>query len=152
MAKKHAVRLTEDARALLQRRISAGSAPVGVQTRARILLKADERPVGPGWTDKAIAAALEVSVPSVERVRKRYAEEGLEAALARRAPRREYRRKLDGEAEAHLVALSCGPPPAGRRHWTFKLLADRIVELRFVDGISYETVRRVLKKTASSLG
>ncbi len=85
-------------------------------------------------------------MPTVERVRKRFAEEGLEAAVTRRAPRRQYRRKLDGEAEAHLIALSCSPPPTGRRLWTFKLLAGRMVELRFVDGISYETVRRVLKK------
>jgi transposase len=136
MVKKHAVRLTEVERAFLQRRISAGAAPAGVQTRARILLKAEGRPVGPGWTDRAIAAALEVSVPTVERVRKRFAEEGLQVALARRAPRREYRRKLDGEAEANLIALSCSPPPLGRRFWTFKLLADRLVELRFVDEIS----------------
>jgi transposase len=112
-----------------------------------MLLKADQGPEGPGWTDPAIAAALDVSVPTVERIRKRYAEEGLEAALSRRRPRREYRRKLDGEAEAHLVALSCSPPPVGRRHWTFKLLADKMVELRFVDGVSYETVRRVMKRT-----
>ena len=118
----------------------------------RILLKADQGPAGPAWTDRAIATALDASVPTVERVRKRFAEDGLGAALARRAPRREYRRKLDGEAEAHLIALSCSPPPAGRRLWTFKLLADRLVELRFVDGISYETVRRTLKKTLSSRG
>ncbi len=152
MAKKHSVSLTKDQRAFLQRGISAGSAPARVHVHARILLKADQGPGGPAWSDQAIAAALEVSVPTVERVRKRFAEEGLEAALQRRPPRREYRRKLDGEAEAHLVALSCSPPPAGRRLWTFKLLADRIVELRFVDGISYETIRRVLKKTGSSPG
>jgi transposase len=113
-----------------------------------MLLKADQSPEGPGWTDSAIAAALDVSVPTIERMRKRFADEGMEAALARRIPRREYRRKLDGEAEAHLVALSCSPPPVGRRNWTFKLLADKMVELRFVDGISYETVRRVMKRTA----
>jgi transposase len=152
MTKKHAVNLTEDERALLQGGISVGSAPATVQTHARILLKADEGPDGPGWTDQAIAMALDVSVPTVERVRRRFAEQGLEAALVRRQPRREYKRKLDGEAEAHLVALSCSPPPAGRRHWTFKLLADRMVELRFVDGVSYETVRRVMKKTGSSRG
>ena len=152
MAKKHVVILTEGERALLRRRISRSSASNAAHTRARILLKADQAPNGPGWADTAIAAALDVSVPTVERVRKRFAEEGLEAVLSRRAPRREYRRKLDGEAEAHLVALSCSPPPAGRRLWTFKLLADRMVELRFVDGISYETVRRALKKTRSSRG
>ena len=152
MAKRHVVTMTQDERALLRRRISAGSTRAATQAHARILLKADQGPHGPAWTDRAIAAALDVSVPTVERVRKRFAEGGLEAALARRAPRREYRRKIDGEAEAHLVALSCSPPPAGRRLWTFKLLADRMVELRFVDGVSYETVRRVLKKTGSSRG
>ena len=152
MAKKHIVGLTEDERACLRRRIAAGALRPNAQTHARILLKADAVRGGPGWTDQAIAVALDVCVPTVERVRKRYAEEGLEAALARRAPRREYRRKLDGEAEAHLVALSCSPPPAGRRQWTFKLLAGRMVELRFADGISYETVRRVLKKAGSSHG
>jgi hypothetical protein len=152
MAKKHIVTLTEDERALLRRRISAGSPRADTQMHARILLKADEAPGGPSWTDHAVATALEMSVPTVERVRKRFAEEGLEAALARRAPRREYRRKLDGEAEAHLIALSCSPPPAGRRLWSVKLLADKLVELRFVDGVSYETVRRVLKKPGSSPG
>jgi transposase len=122
------------------------------QAHARILLKADSGPEGPAWSDRAIATALDLSVPTVERVRKRFAEHGLDAALVRRRPQRVYRRKLDGEAEAHLVALSYSPAPAGRRHWTFKLLADRMVELRFVDGISYETVRRVMKKTGSSRG
>jgi transposase len=147
MPKKHVVTLTTSERNRLRRLLRIGSERASTQTRARMLLKADQSPEGPGWTDPVIASALEVSVPTVERVRKRFAEEGLEAALTRRAPRREYRRKLDGEAEAHLVALSCSPPPAGRRHWTFKLLADKMVELRFIDGVSYETVRRVMKKT-----
>src|SRR5690348_12409279 len=132
MTKKHIVLLSQEERAELHRRISQGSAPADVQIHARILLKADQGTVAPAWSDRAIAAALDVSVPTVERVRRRFAEEGREAALTRRAPRREYRRKLDGEAEAHLVALSCSPPPVGRRHWTFKLLADKMVELRFV--------------------
>jgi transposase len=147
MAKKHIVSLTDDDRVRLQRLLTGGTSRSADQTHARILLKADQGPCSPSWSDQRIAEALDVSVPTVERVRKRYAEEGLEAALARRSPRREYRRKLDGEAEAHLVALSCSSPPAGRRHWTFKLLADKMVELRFVDGVSYETVRRVMKKT-----
>jgi len=147
MTKKHIVLLSLEDRAEVHRRISSGSAPARTQVHARILLKADQAAGGLAWDDRRIAEALDVSVPTVERVRKRFAEEGLEAALARRAPRREYRRKLDGEAEAHLVALSCSPPPVGRRHWTFKLLADKMVELRFVDGVSYETVRRVMKRT-----
>jgi transposase len=147
MIKKHIVILNLEDRAEVRRRISGGLAPAGTQTHARLLLKADQGAGGPAWNDRRIADALDVSVPTVERVRKRFAEEGLEAALTRRAPRREYRRKLDGEAEAHLVALSCSPPPVGRRHWTFKLLADKLVELRFVDGVSYETVRRIMKRT-----
>jgi transposase len=147
MTKKRIVVLSLEDRAEVHRRISSGLALACTQTHGRILLKADQGAGGPAWNDRRIAEALDVSVPTVERVRKRFAEEGLEAALVRRAPRREYRRKLDGEAEAHLVALSCSPPPVGRRHWTFKLLADKMVEMRFVDGVSYETVRRLMKRT-----
>jgi transposase len=148
MKKRYAVRLAERERASLHQRISAGRSRARELVHARILLKADSGPDGPAWTDEAIAAALEVSRSTVERVRKRFVEAGLEAALKHRQPRREYRRKLDGKQEAHLVALACSPPPAGRRFWTLQLLADRMVELRFVDGISYETVRRLLKKNA----
>jgi transposase len=131
---------------VLGQRLSAGRAPARELARARILLKADRSPHGPGWTDGAIAAALDVSIATVERVRRRFAQGGLDDALRHRRPRREYRRKLDGEAEAHLVALACSPPPLGRRFWTLRLLADRLVELRFVDRLSYETVRRMLKR------
>ena len=116
------------------------------------MLKAESRPVGPGWTDDAIAEALEVSQPTVARVRRQFVDEGLEAALNRRAPRRTYLRKLDGEQEAHLVALACGEPPDGQAHWTLRLLADKLVELEIVEAISYQTVRRTLKKTSSSPG
>src|SRR5215210_1111626 len=114
----------------------------------RASFKADESEGAPAWPDAQIARALDVGEATVWRVRKRCAEQGVEAALGRKAPDRVYRRKLDGEAEAHLVALSCSPPPLGRRRWTLQLLADRMVELRFVDGLSYETVRRALKKTS----
>jgi transposase len=120
---------------------------------ARILLKADQRPGAPAWTDDAIADAVEVSQPTVARVRRHFVEEGLEAALNRRAPRRVYRRKLDGEQEARLIALACGQPPDGQAHWTLRLLADRLVDLEIVaEPISYQTVRRTLKKTRSSPG
>ena len=89
---------------------------------------------------------------TVERVRKQFVEEGLDAALERRRPRRVYVRKLDGDGEAHLVALACQQPPEGRSRWTLRLLADRMVALEYVDQISYQTVRRTLKKTRSSLG
>jgi hypothetical protein len=87
----------------------------------------------------------------VARVRKRYVQEGLEAALNRRPPNREYQRKLDGKQEAHLLALACSQPPEGRARWSLRLLADRLVELEVVEEVSYQTVRRILKKTNSSL-
>ena len=106
---------------------------------------------GRRWVDDAIAEAVEVSQPTVSRVRKQYVEQGLEAALTRRPPTREYVRKLDGAQEAHLIALACGKPPTGQARWSLRLLADKLVELEIVPGpISYQTVRRVLKKTRSS--
>jgi len=97
--------------------------------------------------DEMVAEAVEVSQPTVCRVRKQYFEEGLEAALNRRPPNREYYRKLDGEQEARVVALACSDPPEGQARWSLRLLADRMVELEVVDDLSYQTVRRTLKKT-----
>ena len=146
--KQYVVTLTEDARAALGQRVCSGRGSARELARARILLKADLGPDGPAWTDQAIAAALDVSVPTVGRVRKRFVEDGLDDAIRQRRPRREYRTRLDGEQEAHLVALACTPPPLGRRRWTLRLLADKLVELRYIDGVSHETVRQVLKKNA----
>jgi transposase len=146
MNKTYLVTLTQNERASLARRIAAGTAPARDLIHARILLKADGGTDGPTWTDGAIATALEVSTSTIERVRRRFVEDGLEAAIRRRPPRREYRRRMGGEQEAHLVALACTQPPVGRRRWTLRLLADKLVELRYVDGVSYETVRQVLKK------
>ena len=146
------VTLSPSDRATLRRQLSAGTAPARLLTRARILLKADEGPDGPAWTDQQIIAALEVSPTTVVRIRQRFAEGGLQTALQRRPPRREYVRKLDGRQEAALIALACSPPPLGRTQWSLRLLADKAVELQFVDGLSYETVRRLLKKTRSSRG
>jgi transposase len=101
--------------------------------------------------DDAIAEAVEVSQPTVSRVRKQYVEQGLEAALNRRPPTREYVRKLDGVQEAKLIALACAKPPTGQARWSLRLLADKLVELEIVeDAVSYQTVRRMLKKTRSS--
>jgi transposase len=144
--KQYRVTLTEDERAALGRLVSAGRTAARELARARILLKSDSGPKGPAWTDAPIAQALDVGLSTVARVRRRFAEFGLETALRHRRPRRDYRRKLDGEQEAQLVALACSAPPLGRRFWTLRLLADRMVELRFVDGISYESIRRLLKK------
>jgi hypothetical protein len=148
MKKRYAVRLREDEREELRRLIAAGTAPARKLTHARVLLKADEGPGGPAWVDERIAEAVETSQPTVSRVRKQYVEEGLEAALNRRPPAREYRRKLDGAQEARLVALSCSRPPAGQARWSLRLLADKLVELEVVEAVSYQTVRRVLEKTS----
>jgi transposase len=117
-----------------------------------ILLKADASPGSPGWNDDRIVDGLEVGRATVERVRREFVEDGLEAALERRKPCRQYVRKLDGDGEAHLIALACSQAPEGRSRWTLRLLADRMVELERVESLSYETVRQVLKKTSLSLG
>ena len=150
MKKKYPVILSETERDDLKRLIAAGTAPARKLTHARILLKADEGSEGAGWVDEKVADAVEVSQPTVSRVRKQYVEEGLEAALNRRPPNREYHRKLDGQQEARLIALACSEPPEGQARWSLRLLADRMVELEVVEEISYQTVRRTLKKTPSS--
>jgi DNA-binding transcriptional ArsR family regulator len=150
MNKKYPVNLTEAQREHLKSLIAAGTAPARKLTHARILLKADQSPEGPAWVDEAIADAVETSQPTVSRVRKRYFEEGLEAALNRRPPKREYHRKLDGEQEARLIALACSEPPEGQARWSLRLLADKLVELEIVEEVSYQTVRRTLKKTRTA--
>ena len=152
MKKKYIVTLMEEERRMLQEMLSRGKAAARKLMHARILLKADAAAGGPAWEDQRIAEALEVGRATVERVRQEFVEEGFEAALERRQPRRVYRRKLDGDGEAHLVALACQEPPEGHSRWTLQLLADRMVQLEYVDQISYQTVRRTLKKTRSSPG
>lgn len=152
MKKKYIVTLTGVERRMLQEMLSRGKAAARKLMHARILLKADAGSDGPGWDDDAIAQGLEVGTATVERVRKKFVEEGLEAALERRKPRRQYEHALDGDAEAHLVALACQRPPEGRGRWTLRLLADRMVELEYVERVSYQTVRRTLKKMNLSLG
>jgi transposase len=152
MRKQHVVVLSEGERARLHTLVGQGTAPACALTHARILLKANQGEAGPGWTDRAIATALEVHHTTVARVRQQYAAGGLDAAVDRKAPEREYRRKLDGEQEARLVALACSAPPEGHKRWTLRLLAQRLVELEVVDEISYETVRQALKQTGSSRG
>jgi transposase len=147
MRKQYVVTLTETERDSLGALISKGKGAARRLAHARVLLKADR-----GLTDEAVAEAVEVSRPTVERVRKRFVEEGLEAALDPGKPERYRERKLDGELEAKLVALTCSAPPEGQARWTLRLLADRMVELEYVESLSYETVRRTLKQTISSLG
>ena len=147
--KKDLVTLTPEERDQLTRLTSAGKASALVLTRARVLLKADQADGGPAWDDGRIAEALGVGRRTVERVRQRFVEQGLEAALSHKPQDRPSRqRTLDGAAEARLIALACSQPPQGRARWTLKLLADRLVELEVFEAVSDETARRALKKTS----
>jgi transposase len=152
MKKKYIVTLTEVERKMLQAMLSRGKAASRKLVHARILLKADVSVGGPGWNDDQIAEGLEVGRATVERLRKEFVEEGFEAALERRKTRRQYVCSLDGDGEAHLIALACQKAPEGRSRWTLRLLADRMVQLEYVEQLSYQTVRRTLKKTNLSLG
>jgi transposase len=152
MVRRYVVSLNPEERESLLRLIGVGKGAARKLAHARILLKADEA-VGPRVTDEEIATALEVSDDTVARVRRRFVEEGLEAALERKPAARPPReRVIDGAAEAKLVALCCGAAPEGRARWTLQLLADKLVELEIVESVSYETVRQTLKKTNSSPG
>jgi transposase len=147
--KRYIVTLTAEERQDLHELIAAGKAAARKLAHARILLKADAAEGGPAWPDHRIAEALGVSVPTIERVRQRFVEHGLEAALTRKAQDRPSRAPtLDGRAEARLIALACSAPPEGRKSWTMRLLADKLVELEVVPAVSDETVRRALKRTS----
>ena len=148
--KKYIVRLPTEEQAQLSHMIRSGKAAARALLHARILLKADGRPEAPAWSDEAIGEALEVHATTVARVRQRFVEEGLDAALRPQPTTRLYERKLDGRAEAHLIALACGPAPEGQAKWSLRLLADKLVELQHVASISHETVRQTLKKTNCS--
>jgi transposase len=147
--KLYHVKLSANEREYLTKMISSGQESARKLTRARILLKSDA-----GYKDETIGQALDVGLATIHRIRKRFAQEGLEAAINRRPPNRTYERILDGRAEAHLIALACGDPPEGYGRWTLRLLAERLVILEEVEveSVSHETVRRTLKKTNLSLG
>jgi transposase len=148
-AKRYVVELSPEERQELTRLVSAGKRSARTLTRARILLKADQAQGGPAWGDGRIADALGCGRRTVERVRQRLVEEGLDAALTHKPQCRPSRQPvLDGAAEARLIALACSQPPDGRSGWTLRLLADRLVELEVVGAVSHETVRRALKKTS----
>jgi len=151
-AKRYHVLLAAAERTRLQQMLNSGTAAARTLTHARILLKADEGPGGPHWGDAAIAAAIEVSAPTVARVRTRCVTQGVDAALDRRPPRTTTPRTLDGAQEAHLIALACSTPPNGQGRWTLRLLANQFVTLDCGVPISHELVRRTLKKTPSSRG
>ena len=147
--KSYEVKLTPEERNHLKNLISMGEEKARKLTRARILLKADE-----GWTDPQIQAALDVSLPTIGRIRKRYDQEGLSSALNRKPSSHQYERKIDGQTEAHLVAMVCGSPPEGYARWSLRLASERLVLLEQVpfERVSHETVRQVLKKTTLSPG
>lgn len=146
MIKKYVVRLSNSERTQLRTLIRKGEASARLLARARVLLLADE-----GHTDDQIAASVHVGTTTIERLRRRFTQDGLEHTLHDR-PRPGGTPKLDGKQEALLVALTCSEPPDDRPHWTMQLLADRLVAIGVVETISDETVRRVLKKTNSSRG
>jgi transposase len=141
---KYVVTLTDQERQQLEQLLARGKAAARTLRHAHALLKADQ---AVGWKDADIAEAFGLSVRTVERLRQRFVEEGFEAALKPKAVPR-LPRKVDGEVEAHLVALACSDPPEGRQRWTLRLLAHKLVELELVESISHEGVRQALKKTS----
>ena len=152
MKKRYRVTLTASEREDLRKLVCVGKAAAQKLVRARILLLADQAEGGSAKSDPEIVDSLGCGRASVERVRKRFVEEGLEAALHPKPSQRVFQRKMDGKTEAHLIALACGAPPEGRSRWTLRLLSEHMVALEHVESLSYETVRRTLKKTNSSLG
>ena len=152
MYQKYIINLPAEHRQQLEQLIASGIAPARTLTHARILLKSDTGLEGSKWSYKQICEALEVAPLTVMNVRKRYVEAGLAAALDRKKPDREYERCLDGEAEAHLVVLTCSEPPEGHERWTLRLLGKRMVELEYVEAVSHESIRTTLKKMHLSLG
>lgn len=152
MNRKYNVELTKEERQHLKKITSSGIAPARMVKRAQILLKSDHKAEGSAWKYEQICDAFHVTPVTVLNIRKSFVEKGLETTLSRKKPEREYAHALDGEEEAHLVALACSEPPEGRKVWSLRLLKDRFIRLGHVDNISHETIRTVLKKTNSSLG
>lgn len=150
MNKKYIVRLSEQERQQLEELTRKGKAAAYKIRHANVLLKADAD--GPNWTDEQIAEAFSLTTRAIGAIRQRLVEKGLDAAINRKAQERPSRYpKFDGEAEAKLIALGCTTPPQGHARWTFRLLADKAVELQIVDSVCHETVRQTLKKTPLSL-
>jgi homeodomain-containing protein len=149
MNTKYPVVLNEEQRQDLEKLTSSGKVSARQMKRAQVLLKSDVRV---NWSYERIMQAFDVSAVTIAKIRKTFVEQGLEVALQRKKPDRDYEHVLDGESEAHLIALACSEPPTGRKHWSLRLLQDRFVKLGHVDSISYETIRRVLKKTNSNPG
>ena len=149
MNTKYRVELNEEQRQHLEKITSSGIYPVRQIKHAQILLKSDQKE---HWSYEQISKAFDITAVTIAKVRRTFVQDGLEAALQRKKPDREYEHALDGEAEAYLIALACSEPPSGREHWSLRLLQNRFVKLGYADSISHETIRRVLKKTNSSPG
>lgn len=152
MYQKYFVSLTTEERAHLEKLVSSGNASARKLRRARILLKSDCSEGGPNWTYEAICDAFDVNAVTVTNIRKAFYEGGLEKALNRKKPEREYEHRLNGHAEAHLLALVCGDAPEGYERWTLRLLQDQFIKLEIVDSVSHETIRTTIKKMNLSLG
>ena len=151
-AKKYKVVLSGEDRKKLEQIINKGKEAAYKRRHAHILLKSDQSPEGPSWKDEKIKEVFGESFSTIGRVRKRFFEEGLEAAIGRKEPTKRKRKALDGKQEAHLIALCCSDPPEGRKRWTIHLLTKKMVELEYVETLSYETTRKVLKKANLNLG
>ena len=152
MKQKYIVKLSDTERSQLKELISSGEASARQIRRAYILLKSDSSAGGPNWKYHAICEAYEVSALTIYNVRKNYTEGGLKRAILRKKPDRVYKRRLDGEGEAQLIALACSEPPDDYESWSLRLLQDRMIRLEIVENISHETIRQTLKKTVSNLG
>jgi hypothetical protein len=152
MYQKYFVKLTSEERSYLEKLVSSGNAPARKLRRARILLKSDCSDDGPKWTYEAICSAFDVNPLTVVNIRKAFQEGRLEQALNRKKPEREYEHRLDGNAEARLIALACSEAPDGYDRWSLRLLQDRMVKLEIVESVSHETIRTTLKKMNLSLG
>lgn len=151
-AKRYKVTVTDEERQNLLALISKGKAAAHKLARARILLQADQGPQGPAWSDEQIQQALHVGRMTVERTRHAFVEHGMDAALHRQNRATPGNQKVDGNKEAHLIAIACSTPPQGQKRWTLKLLANKMVELEHFESITAETIRQHLKKMHFSLG
>lgn len=152
MHPKYVVKLSPEERKSLFKLIDEGKGGKEKLNRARILLKADIGELGEGWTDSDIAEALYVGLSTVERTRRSLVEEGLESTISRQCSSVPKKRIINGDEEAYLIALACSTPPEGHSSWTLRMLADRMIELKYVETVSHETIREALKKTNLSLG
>ena len=150
--KKYIVSLTSSERDYLEQLTKKGKIAAYKMNHARILLKADINQEGGGWIDRKISESLDIGHATIERVRQRFVEEGMEAALNRREQKKRRRKIIDGEKEAYLIAIACSETPTGKGNWTLQMLADKMVELNYVEQVSTETIRQSLKKTNLNLG